>query len=97
MEEMTNLEKLLSEDNSDNIILYDEDDKPIEFLQIALIPQGDELYAILAPAAPMEGIADNEAIVFHINMEDEELEVVTDEALGAAIFAEYEALLEEEN
>ena len=96
MEEMSMLEKLLSEDNSDNIIMYDEEDREIEFEQVALIPLENALFAILKPITPMEGVGEDEAIVFAINEEDETLDVVTDEALATAVFTVYDSLFEDE-
>lgn len=97
MEELSMLEKLLSEDNNDNIKMYDEDENELEFAQIAIIPWEGALYAILKPVTPMEGVGEDEALVFSVNEEDETLDVVVDEELGTAIFEEYYKLLDEED
>ena len=76
--------------------LYDEDDNALEFEQIALIPLGEALYAILRPAAPMEGLEEDEALVFLLDEEDEMVTLVTDEEIGTAVFDEYYKLCEEE-
>ena len=55
---------LLDEDNEDPITLYDENDKAVKFDQVAVIPLNNNLYAILKPIDEMEGVADDEAIVF---------------------------------
>lgn len=96
MEEKSMIEKLLSEDNEDNIIMYDEDDNELEFEQVAIIPMDEVLYAILAPVTPMEGVGENEALVFLINVADETLDIVVDEEIGTAVFEEYYKLCEEE-
>lgn len=96
MEEMSMLDKLLSEENSDNIVMFDEEDREIEFEQVALIPLENALFAILKPVTPMEGIGEDEAIVFAINEEEETLDVVTDEALATAVFQVYDSLFEDE-
>ncbi len=96
MEEMTMIEKLLSEENDDNIIMYDEEDNELEFEQVAIIPMGETLYAILAPVTPMEGVGENEALVFLINEADETLDIVVDEELGTAVFEEYYKLCAED-
>ena len=62
--------KLLDPENNDAITLYDENEKPVEFEQIALIPYNEKLYAILKPVAKMDGVAEDEAIVFSFE-EDE--------------------------
>ena len=43
---MSPIEQLLSEDNTDNIVLYDENGTPTEFVQVAIIPVEDKTYAI---------------------------------------------------
>ena len=96
------LDILLDDDNHDNITLYDENEKPIEFEQVAVIPLGDEedgeLYCILKPAGKLEGIKDNEAIVFHV-IEDEDgvadLEVELDDEIAEKVFEEFYKLCDE--
>ncbi len=96
MEELTLIEKLLAEDNFDNIVLYDDEDNEIEFEQIALIPMDGTLYAILKPAAPMEGVGEDEALVFLLNEAEETLDLVVDEEIGTAVFDLYYAMDAEE-
>ena len=47
------IEQILDENNMENVVLYDTDNKPIEFEQVAVIPlENDELlYAILIPSS----------------------------------------------
>ncbi len=92
MEELTVIEKLLSEDNFDNIVLYDDEDNELEFEQIALIPLDEALYAILKPAKEMEGVGEDEALVFLVNEVEESLDLVVDEEIGTAVFDLYYAL-----
>ena len=96
MKELSVLQKLLDDENCDNVTLYDEDDNALEFEQIALIPLGEVLYAILRPATPMEGMAEDEALVFLLDEEEEMVTLVSDEEVGTAVFREYYKLLEEE-
>lgn len=96
MKELTVLQKLLDEENSDNITLYDEEGNELEFEQIAIIPLGDALYAILKPVVLMEGMADDEALVFLIDEEEEMVSLVADEEIGAAVFEEYYKLFDDE-
>jgi len=88
---------LLDENNSDNIILYNEHGNPIEFAQIAIIPIGDNTYALLQPVEVMDGMSDDEALVFRLDIEDGEemLVIEMDEAVIDAVFDEYYKLLEE--
>ncbi len=99
MEEKNPIECLLDVDNSDPIVLYDENDKPIKFEQVALIPHKDELYAMLKPIDKLDGVADDEAVIFHFE-EDESgaqvLSVLGDDQLIDEIFAIYLDLVKEE-
>ena len=93
------IEALLDAEDDETIILFDEQDKEVEFEQVALIPYKNKAYAILKPAKPMEGIADDEAIVFAL-IEDENgedlLSIETDETIIDEIFNEYYKLLDAE-
>ena len=93
------LDILLDEDNEDPITLYDENDKAIKFDQVAIIPMQNKLYAILKPIDEMEGVADDEAIVFFVNEQgdgDATLEVEADEPTAMMVFDEYYKLLDKE-
>ena len=96
--EINPIDALFDANNSDNIVLYNEKDEPIEFEQIALIPQNDLVYAILKPAAKLEDVADDEAFVFEI-VEDEEngdiIKLVEDDKIIDAVFEEYNKLFNE--
>lgn len=98
-EEIVNiLDVLLDENNDSPITLYDENDKPVKFDQVAIIPMDEQLYAILKPIDEMEGVEDDEAIVFLVEEDedgDAELVVETDEAKAIKVFDEYYKLLDE--
>lgn len=96
-QEMDIVDILLDEENDDPVVLYDENDKAVRFDQVAIIPFEEKLFAILKPIDEMEGVADDEAIVFRIPEEpegDAELVVETDEALAMRVFDEYYKLLD---
>jgi hypothetical protein len=97
-EEESILDVLLDETNDSPITLYDSEDKPVKFDQVAIIPLEENLYTILKPIEEMEGVEDDEAIVFVV-VEDEDgetsLEIETDEAIAMQVFEEYYKLLEE--
>ena len=96
--ELNVLDILLDEDNDEAITLYDENDKPVRFDQVAIIPFKEKLYAILKPIDEMEGVADDEAIVFLIDEKedgDAELVIETDEPTAIKVFDEYYKLLDE--
>ena len=97
------LDVLLDDNNHDNITFYDENDNAVEFEQVAVIPleydeEDGELYCILKPVGKLEGIKDNEAVVFHV-IEDEDgvadLEVEMDDEIAERVFNEFYRLLEE--
>ena len=92
------IDMLLDEENTDNIKLYNEDNQEVEFEQIALVPIEDKTYAILKPVATMEGIADDEALVFVIDEIDDEdcLVIVEDDTIIDKVFEEYYKMLKDE-
>ena len=92
------IDMLLDENNTDNIKLYNEDNQEVEFEQIALVPIEEKTYAILKPVANMEGIAEDEALVFVIDEIDDEdcLVIVEDDSIVDKVFEEYYKMLKEE-
>ncbi len=100
MEEKNPIEALLDPQNAENIKLYDENDKEIEFEQIALIPLNNSVYTILKPATKMEGVEDDEAVVFEL-VDDEEngdtLNIVMEEEVVNQVFDEYKKMIEADN
>ena len=97
--ELSMIEKILDENCNDNVVLYDEEDNAVEFEQVAVIPMNDSVYVLLVPVEPMEGVGEDEAIVFVIE-EDEDneplLSIVMEDDVVDAVFAEYETLVEED-
>ena len=89
------IDMLLDENNNDNIKLFNENNEEIEFEQIALVPVDGKTYAILKPAADMEGVADDEALVFAIDEVDGEecLVIVEDDSVIDKVFADYYEML----
>ena len=87
---------LLDEDNDDNIILYDENDHPNEFEQVAVVPFNGKVYAILKPVNCMEDVGADEAVVFCIEEFEGEYMLFPEQndAVGEAVFNEYYSLLE---
>lgn len=98
MEEKSVFEKLLDAEDNSNIVIYDENNNAVEFEQIALIPVKEEVYVILKPVKPMEGLGEDEGLVFQLEEDEdgeENLIVVDDEEIIDLVFAEYDKLLEE--
>ena len=97
-EELDILDILLDENNDDPISLFDEDDKEVKFEQVAIIPHDEKIYAILKPIDEMEGVADDEAIVFVVEYDNEGhsyLVVETNEEIAIKVFDKYYQLLDE--
>ena len=98
IQEVNLLDVLLDEDNDDPITVYDKNDKPVRFDQVAIIPFKEKLYAILKPIDEMEGVEDDEVIVFLIEETedgDAELVIETDEPTAMKVYDEYLKLLDE--
>ena len=91
------LDILLDENNSDPIILTDEKGKKFTFEQIAVIPYNDKIYCVLKPVETIQGIADDEAVVFYVDERPtgSVLMVETDEKTAINVFDEYYNLLDE--
>lgn len=74
------------------ITLYDDNNNPVDFTEVAVIEYQGEFYALLQPVEPMEGLEEDEAIIFKVNQKDDdtdEFEPVTDESILDAVFNEY--------
>ena len=100
-EELSPIDCLFDEDNNDPIVMYNEKGEKVEFEQIALIPIEEDIYAILKPTEEMEGIGEDEALVFEIvepDDEDEEeyLNLVSDLSIIDKVFDVYNKLMDEE-
>ena len=102
-EELSIIEQILN-GTADKLTLLDESENEVEFEWIATVPykNGEEtrIYCILKPTTQVEGVADDEAIVFKIYEQwldgFEDLEVESDLDVAEAVFAEYEKLCESE-
>ena len=93
------IDALFDENNNDAIILSNENGEEIAFEQVAIIPISETVYAILKPVNPMEGVGEDEGLVFSIeqNEEGEEyLALTVDEDIIDAVFTVYEALVNAE-
>lgn len=89
---------ILDENNNDNVVLYNGKNEPVEFEQIAIVPLNGKDYVILKPVEQFEGIAEDEAIVFRFDVNDEDEEILSvedDDAVIDAVFEVYYKLLEE--
>ena len=95
---MSAIDKLFDENNNDNIVLYNEKGEATEFEQVAIIPHGGKIYALLSLATPTDDISEDEGFVFSIDTSEEgkkTLSLVTDDGVIDAVFKIYEDLLDE--
>lgn len=88
------------EEEDDGIItLKSNDGEEIDFVEVAGIVHDKQFYVILQPVELPEGMGDDEALVFHVSpREDGELayDLVLDDGIIEAVFAEYNKLLDAE-
>ena len=92
------LDKIYDEDNNDIIVLQSEKGENIPCEQIAVVPlDNGEIYVILKLVTPLEGMADDEALVFEIKQEQERLELVLDDEIIDRVFDIYNSLVEAED
>lgn len=94
------LDVLLDEKNTAPIYMYNDEGKKIKLEQVAVIPLEEELYCILKPITKVEGVKDNEAVVFRVVQDGDEeayLDVEQDELVALKVFNAYYNLIEEQN
>lgn len=102
IEEVDLLDVLLDENNREPIVFQDENGRKLAFEQVAVIPyevrKQARLYCVLKPIDKIDGVNDNEAIVFLVDKDDKGnsvIKVEDDEEIAIAVFDKYYDLLEE--
>ena len=85
---------LLDENNTEPLTLFDEYGDEHKFEQVAVIPDNYRLYCILHPITHIEGVEDDEAIVFECT-EEGNLVVVEEEKQAMKIYDRYLQMLED--
>ena len=97
---MSNYEKfvdrLFDENNEEKIVLDDKIGKKIEFEQVAVVDYNEKYYAILCPVTKVEGVGENEFMVFMIDEEADELVYVEDEETIDGVSLVFEKYLDED-
>lgn len=95
------IDRLLDVEDNEPITLFDENDNAIAFEQIALIPFEEKLYAILKPIDVMEGVGDDEGVIFLFEENEQTnetfLRVVNDDKIIDKVFSQYLELVKEED
>ncbi len=86
-------------ENDDIITLTTGDGQEVDFVEIAGIAYKGNFYAILQPVELLEGMDDDEALVFKVtrgrNGEDS-FEIELDDDIVDGVFEEYNRLLDEQ-
>ena len=93
---------LLDRENTEPIVLRDENGRDIEFDQIAVIAYEQKIYCILKPTGPIDDVAEDEVIVFYVDESDNEdvgevLRIELDNRKADAVFEKYLELLKSED
>ena len=84
-------------ENDDIVTLLSATGEEVSFLEIAGIAHKGNFYAILQPLELLEGMADDEALVFKVTRTengDDKFEIELDDDIIDAVFAEYNRLLD---
>ena len=96
---MSNYEKyvdrLFDENNDEKIYVKDNDGREIEFEQVAVVDFEEGYYAVLQPVTPIEGVSEDEVLVFFIDEENDCLTYVEDDRVIDGVNDELLAMLEE--
>ena len=84
-------------ENDDIVTLKSADGENIDFVEIAGIAKKGNFYAILQPVELLEGMADDEALVFKVERTEsgeDKYTIVIDDEIIDAVFEEYYKLLD---
>lgn len=93
------IEELLDEENHEPIAVFDESGNKFLFEQVAIIPMGNDIYCVLHPLSEIEGVEEDEAIVFKVEADENNftyLIIENDEETAMEVFERYYDLLDEE-
>lgn len=85
-------------ENDDIIELVNADGETVQFVEIAGIAHRGNFYAILQPVELLEGMDDDEALVFKVTRNasgEDSFEIELDDDIIDAVFKEYNRLLDE--
>ena len=94
-----NARENLDIDDDDIVTLTNADGEEIDFVEIAGIAHNGNFYAILQPIELLEGMDDDEALVFKVTRDangEDHFEIELDDEVIDAVFKEYNRLLDEQ-
>ena len=94
MENQDFVEELEDELSDEMVTLVTEDGNEIDFFVAAIIPYKGKTYGILQPVELLEGMEEDEALVFEMSGDDDgNFDLVTDEEIIDGVFAQYDELI----
>lgn len=81
---------------NNNVILLTDDGEELEFSNVFSVNLDFNTYVILQPVETLEGMEEDEALVFLLTYEDDEEQysIVTDDEIIDRVFEEYYKLLD---
>lgn len=88
----------MQSDEDDVITLMTADNEEIDFIEIAGIAYRGNFYAILQPVELLDGMEEDEALVFKVSRGkdgEDKFEIELDDTIIDAVFEEYNKLLDE--
>ena len=90
------VDRLFDDGNYENIFLEDNSGKEIEFEQIAVVDYDANYYAILKPVTALEGVEEDEVLVFLIDESEDKLIYVEDEDVAGGVFGVFMESMEDD-
>ena len=90
------VDQFFDENNYEPITLVNEDDEEFTFEQVALVDYDANYYVILYPLTKIEGVEEDEVLVFLIDEENDSLVYVEEEETVLAVLDVYASSLDEE-
>ena len=85
-------------EDDDIVTLLSASGEEIDFIEIAGIVYNGNFYAVLQPVELLEGMEDDEALVFRVTQNEQgedKFEIELDDEIINAVFEEYNRLLDE--
>ena len=74
------------------VTLYDDNNEPVDFYEVACVEYKDDYYALLEPVEEMEGLEDGDVLIFKLEEQEDGTDLfmpVEDETLLNEVFDEY--------
>ncbi len=87
---------LLNKRNKELITLVNDKGEAVRFEQVAVFPQGNDVFCILHPCQKMDGVEEDESVVFVLTKQGgkDVMRIVTNENTAIRIFSMYYDLLD---